>query len=122
MIQGEQATALLYRACLALIARRHRDGLGASPLLQQAVTTLHRACMSQARHEDAHLTPAESDCGGQHGDWIGVAEAAEVLGLSKRHTQRLAASGLLGGARCGSIWMLRKATVLTMADERKARQ
>ena len=47
------ALPLLYRATLALIARRHRDGLAASSLLQQARTTLYRACMSAQRRKGA---------------------------------------------------------------------
>ena len=47
LIRGA-ALPLLYRATLALIQRRNRDGLTASPLLQQACTTLYRATMSRA--------------------------------------------------------------------------
>ena len=48
------ALPLMYRACLALVQRRHRDGLAAHPLLQLAVTTLHRAVLAliQRRHRD----------------------------------------------------------------------
>ena len=109
----------MYRAVLALIARRHRDGLAASPLLQEAHRTLYRACLSAGGHEDA---PAPRHCqaaGRQDGDWIGIAEAAEVLGVSRRQTRRLAANGL-HGVRCGSIWVLSRSAVLALADERKA--
>ena len=64
LIQGE-ALPLLYRACLALIARRSRDGLAASPLLQQARTTFYRACMSAQRRKGAAYHLAESRCNGQ---------------------------------------------------------
>ena len=47
------ALPLMYRACLALVQRRHRDGLAAHPLLQLAVTTLHRVlALIQRRHRD----------------------------------------------------------------------
>jgi uncharacterized protein YjbI with pentapeptide repeats len=59
LIRGD-ALPLMYRACLALVARRHRDGLAASPLLQQARTTFYRATMSSHRHEDDTHTLAES--------------------------------------------------------------
>jgi len=42
---------LMYRAVLALIARRSRDGLSASPLLNLARTTFYRACMSAQRRK-----------------------------------------------------------------------
>ena|ERR1700752_809244 len=55
LVQGA-ALPVLFRACLALIARCSRDGLAADPLLQLARTTLYRACMSQPRHEEAPLS------------------------------------------------------------------
>ena len=42
------ALPLLYRSVLALIARRSRDGLAASPLLLEARRTLYRACYGAA--------------------------------------------------------------------------
>jgi hypothetical protein len=45
----------MYRSVLALIQRRHRDGL-AAPLLQEARRALYRAVMSQPRHEEAPLS------------------------------------------------------------------
>ena len=47
LIAGD-ALPLMHRACLALVARRHRDGLAASPLLNQARTTLYRATMGSS--------------------------------------------------------------------------
>ena len=51
------ALPVMYRATLALIARRSRDGLSASPLLHEARTTLYRACMSPPRHEGGDTHP-----------------------------------------------------------------
>jgi hypothetical protein len=64
MISGE-ALALMYRATVALIQRHNRDGLAASPLLQQARTTFYRACMSAQRRKGAAYHLAESRCNGQ---------------------------------------------------------
>jgi hypothetical protein len=47
-IQGD-ALPLMYRATLALIARRQRDGVAAQPLLQEARAVFYRACTSPAR-------------------------------------------------------------------------
>ena len=90
LIRGD-ALPLMYRCTLALIARRHRDGLAVTPLLQKARTTFYRACMSPARHRDDAHTLAESRCAGQDGALINSAAAAHLLGLSRRQTQRLAA-------------------------------
>jgi len=64
LIRGA-ALPLMYRSTLALIARRHRDGLAASPLLLEACRILYRATLSQPRHNIAHLALAESRCTGQ---------------------------------------------------------
>lgn len=103
---------MLYRATLALIARRSRDGLAASPLLIEARTTLYRACVSPARHNLAQLTPAESGCNGQDDDLIGIAEAAELLRVSKRQPQRFVARDADLGVRVGSIWVTKRPVVL----------
>ena len=64
LIQGD-ALPLLYRATLALIARRSRDGLAAQPLLRLSRTTFYRACMSAQRRKGAAYHLAESRCNGQ---------------------------------------------------------
>ena len=51
------ALPLMYRACLALIARRSRDGLAAPCSIG--------ACMSTQRHKGAAYHLAESRCNGQ---------------------------------------------------------
>jgi hypothetical protein len=60
-----QGAAVMYRSCLALIARRSRDGLAASPLLHLSRTTFYRACMSTQRRKGAAYHLAESSCNGQ---------------------------------------------------------
>ena len=64
LIQGA-ALPVLYRACLALIARRSRDGQAPSPLLQEARRTFYRVCMSAQRRKGAAYHLAESRCNGQ---------------------------------------------------------
>ena len=59
------ALPLMYRATLALIARRSRDGLAAQPLLRLSRTTFYRACMSAQRRKGAAYHLAESRCNGQ---------------------------------------------------------
>jgi hypothetical protein len=113
------ALPLMYRATLALVAKRSRDGLRASPLLQQAVTVLYRACtMSRERHPLAETSPPESSWRGQNGELVDSAEAAQLLGCSRRQVQRLAANGLAN--RCGSIWVTRRSAALALKAQREA--
>jgi hypothetical protein len=114
-----QALPLMHRACLALVLRWHRNGLAPPPLLPQAIRTLGRAMSSAAGHEDADRAGVGASCGCQDHDWIGIAETSDLLKLSSRQTRRLAANGL-HGVRCGSIWMLRRSSVLALTEERKA--
>jgi excisionase family DNA binding protein len=122
VVQGD-ALPLLYRAVLALAARHNRDGITPSPLLHELRAALFRATtMSPTRHQLANALASSSCCGGQDpSDLISVAEAAELQRLSKRQVQRLAANpGGLDGVRIGRTWMLAKAPVLTLAEQRKA--
>ena len=124
LIQGE-ALPLMYRAAIALIARQHRDGLAASTLLHEARTAFYRATsVSQARHQVGDHAPAESCCTCQDGDLIDTGAAANLLGLSRRQVQRLAADpwGGVGGVRVGGTWALDRGAVLALATarERKA--
>ncbi len=103
---------------LALIARRRRDGLSSHDLAELCMA-LYRVCMSQQRHQLADSTSAESSRNSPDSDLIDSAEASRLLNLSRRQTQRLAASGL-DGVRVGSIWLYDRRTVTALADERKA--
>lgn len=60
LLRGD-ALPLMYRACLALIARRSRDGLVQTPLLREVRTKLYRACMSAQRPKGAAYDFAESN-------------------------------------------------------------
>ena len=78
VVIGGDGVRLLYRAvfacaCDSTASWHHR------PLLNQALTTLYRACMSPTRHPLDTTAPAPASCNGQHGDLIGIAQAAEVL-------------------------------------------
>jgi excisionase family DNA binding protein len=41
-------------------------------------------------------------------EWLSIAEAAEMLGVSERHVRRLASSGALRARRFGSHWMVER--------------
>ena len=76
VVLSGDALPLMYRAVLALIARRHRDGLAASPLLQQARIAFFRATVMSSRRHGIDDSPSPvSRCAGQDGDLIGVAAA-----------------------------------------------
>ena len=94
------------------------------PLLHTLRVALYRATMSPPRREDAGQVPAVSRCTCQNGDdLISVAAAAQLLAMSRRNVQRLAATddgSLLGAVRCGSIWALRRSAVLALVREREA--
>ena len=66
---------------------------------------------------------AESCSNGLDGDYLSIAGAAGLLGLSRRQVQRFAAADAgLPGVRCGSIWLLRRDAVLALAREPMARR
>ena len=80
VIQGA-ALPLMYRSVLALIQRRHHDGVAVPPLARGPHDDLPRP--SQPRHEDdGHPLGTSCSCG-QDGDWISVAEAADLLHLEQ---------------------------------------
>ncbi len=112
--------AAAYRATLLGIRARRADGLPFGDLqeLARALRRAHDA--SRKRHE---FVPDGSDSPRLNGqgprDLISVAEAAGLLRLSKRQVQRLAARpGGLDGLRVGRAWMLARAPVLALAEER----
>ena len=120
-IRGAPTLAAAYRATLAGIARRRRDGLPSGDLqeLARALRRAHIDAMSQPRHKDARPPKPEARCNSQDGDFVGSAVAAEILGTSTRTAQRLAANGF-DAVRCGSVWLFRRDAVLTLAARRKA--
>ena len=125
LIQTAPMLAAAYQATLAGIRRRRADGLPAGDLQQLARTLrrAHHAAMSGARHKDAGHTTGGPCSHCQHGDPVGVGEAALLLGVSRRQTQRLAAGNSdLGGVRVGKTWVLDRGAVLALAAKRKARR
>jgi hypothetical protein len=121
LIQGEQGLTSLARCVLAQIRESQRNGYSIEPYAR-LLTSIHAARMSAPRHENTVYVVAESHSEGQGGaDWYSVAEAAAVLALSRRQTQRLAQQlALLQQAkRIGTTWALQQAPVLALAEERK---
>ena len=119
-IRGAPLLAATYRAVLQAIARRRRDGLPSHDL-QTLAQALYRAHMSPPRHELATIadhppcSTHQSAC-----DWCDVAEAANILRLSRRQVQRMARDpGGLDATRVGRIWLLRRAPLLVLARERR---
>ena len=119
-LSGAPTLAAAYRATLLGIRARRTDGLPFRDLqeLARALRRAHDASLE--RHE---FVPGRSDSprlnGQDPSDLISVAEAADLLRLSKRQVQRLAASrGGLDGVRVGRAWMLVRAPVLALAERR----
>ena len=121
-IRGAPMLAAVYRCVLLGIRQKRADGLPAGDLqeLARALRRAHDQAMSLKRHEVASDDNTSARLNGQDpSDLVSVADAAELLRLSKRQVQRLAAhSGGLGGVRVGRIWMLGKAPVLALAERR----
>jgi len=118
------ALPLMYRATLALAVRHNRDGITPPPLLHQLRAVLFRATtMSPPRHL-LDETPPPGPCSACHdSDLIDSATAAQLLAVSRRTMQRLAATddgSLLGAVRRGSIWLYRRGAVVALAEQRKA--
>jgi hypothetical protein len=121
LVQGQEMLAAVYRCVCAGIERRSRNGLSSSDLAELQ-KLIRRAHVSATRHENAVYVVAEAHSDGQGvADWISVAEAAAVLALSRRQTQRLAQQLALQGLaeRIGTTWALRKAPVLALKLERE---
>jgi Helix-turn-helix domain len=110
---------MLYRATLALAVHHHRDGLSSPAMLHTLRAELYRATMSQQRHQLAETLPAGSSRTCHDSAYVDSAAAAELLGLSRRSAQRLAANGL-DAVRCGSIWLFDRGAVMALAERRKA--
>ena len=95
LISGE-ALRLAYRAFFSLRLRQNRDGIAPTPLLNEALRVLHRACvelqMSPRRHFVADPSTPESCSDGHDSDLVDSAAAAEILGVSRRTVQRLTSS------------------------------
>jgi excisionase family DNA binding protein len=121
-LSGAAILAQAYRATLDGIARRRRDGMPVTDLLElaRALRRAHDAAMSRPRHELATPSDDPPRWNGQDlSDRLSVADAATFLRLSRRQVQRLAKSpGGLGAVRVGRTWALDRALVLALAEER----
>jgi excisionase family DNA binding protein len=106
-----------------LAARHRRDGLASPALLHQIRAAMFRAGTSRPRHKDAGDPTGGPSSNGHHRDWISAGEAVSLLGLSRRHVQRLAADprGGLGGVRVGRTWALKRSLVLALARGKAAK-
>jgi hypothetical protein len=116
-VSGKQLLGEVYRAVLGHIAHRRANGTPSHDL-QQVARELYRAHMSPQRHELPTDTDDQPCSEGQDGELIDSAEAAELLAVSRRQAQRLAARGL--ATRCGQVWLYRRAAVQALAQQRKA--
>jgi hypothetical protein len=120
LIQGQDGLNDLARCILSRIKQEQRNGCSPAPYARMYAAV--HAAMSSTRHESTVYVVAESHSEGQGGaDWYSVAEAAAVLALSRRQTQRLAQQlALLQQAkRIGTTWALQQAPVLALAEERR---
>jgi hypothetical protein len=113
---------MVYRCVLLGIRARRADGLPFNDL-QELARALYRAHdMSLKRHEvdtDSDTSPCwddQSAC-----DWCDTAEASALLGCSRRQIQRMARATGPDAIQVGRIWMLRRAPLLVLATERRAR-
>ena len=98
------------------IAQRRANG-APSDGLRQAAKLLYRAYnTSPQRHELPMGTDTPAGSEGQDGELIDSAEAAELLAVSRRQAQRLAARGL--ATRCGQVWLFRRAAVQALKASR----
>jgi hypothetical protein len=123
VVQGDCLQHLM-ASVLALMREMQRNGYAPPSALVDLLTKAHAARMSQPRHEFAGYEVVEAHSEGQDvDDWIDVAEAAEVLAVTRRQVQRLAPSLSPGDAkRIGNSWAFRKAPVLALAAERRRRK
>lgn len=124
LVQGRAALDLLAKCVLAQIREVQRNGYSVEPYAQ-LLRTIHTARMSQPRHEFASYQVVEAHSNSQDvDDWIDVAEAAEVLAVTRRQMQRLTLKQFAPGdvKRIGNSWALKRAPVLALAEQRKARK
>jgi len=114
-VQDADTLRYLYLCVQAGIQKNRRNGLSPAHLYPLSAL-FYRAHMSAIGHGHPVYVAAESDSTGQHTEFWTVKEAARELGIGERQVRRLAADGL--GARKGREWMLPKARVLALKQER----
>ncbi|TPG31644.1 hypothetical protein [Mycolicibacterium hodleri] len=123
LVQGDGLEHV--KACvLALMREMQRNGYAPPPALADLLTKAHAARMSQTRQEFVSYQVVEAHSESQDvDDWIGVAEAAQTLGVGIRQMQRLAQNLSPGQVkRIGNSLALKRAPVLALAAQRKARK
>jgi hypothetical protein len=119
LIQGDGLEDIA-KCILARIRESQRNGYSIEPYAR-LLTSVHAARMSAARHEFATYVLSEQESEGQDVvDWFSVEEAAAVLALSRRQTQRVAQQLFRAGLakRIGTTWALKRAPVLALKLER----
>jgi hypothetical protein len=121
VVQGDCLQHLM-ASVLALMREMQRNGYAPPSALGDLLAKAHPARMSQPRHEFASYQVVEAHSEGQDvDDWIDVAEAAEVLAVTRRQVQRLALKQFAPGdvKRIGNSWALKRAPVLALAEARR---
>jgi hypothetical protein len=110
-VSGRPLLGAVYRSVLLGVAHRRANGVPSLDL-QQLAKLLYRAYMSPQRHEIATAADDQPCSNSQDGELIDSAEGAQLLAVSRRQAQRLAAnSGADLATRCGQIWLYRRAAV-----------
>lgn len=97
-------------------ARPHRAEIEAAVA---AIDRAGRAWSSGAVSFERNDETGSSEIGPDSPRRVTTGMAAQLLGLSPRRTQQLAAAGLLGGTRVGRLWLLDKDAVRLMAEGRR---
>jgi hypothetical protein len=99
--------------CTAEVVRSRR--LGCRPIPAEVRRLYDR--LTAEMQPGLSRSGQEKDCGGQQlsaGGWMSAAEAASLLGWSKRRVQRHATD--LDGEIIGGRWLFRQSTVIEYAE------
>jgi ABC-type dipeptide/oligopeptide/nickel transport system ATPase subunit len=124
IVQGAECLQHLKASVLALMREMQANGYAPPPALADLLIKAHAAGVSDNGHEFATYQLVQSDSNCQDAsDWIDVAEAARILGVSERQARRLAQNLSSGEVkRIGNTRALRKAPVLALAERRRSRR
>lgn len=96
-----------------------RDGIGPSPVLRELIDAsdlaLHLAAGTPVLRESASQTDFQ-----RMDDFIGTAQAAELLGVSDRDVRSLCQRGTLAGAtRAKGAWRIPREVVLARSESKE---
>lgn len=85
-----------------------------------AVSALESGPMSQRRHSDVAMSPALGQSISDEGDWLSIADAAQLTGLSRRQLQRVARnfSQVNAARRIGLSWIVNRAALVAYVNDR----